>query len=313
MAMAEASVRLLERDGLPSGFPEGAAGRGAGILSFRGCLYLSVPSGYLTAEDTPAGFAVLSSIAASASRPKGREDALRSLLEGKAPASALRSLHLNENESRCVVVLEPLRDIASPEGAVRDLAPLEEGDLLLSLSDGRACLIKSGEDADEIAEFALALTDTVEEETGLRLLAGVSSCRIGADNLFLSCREATDALETGRFFSLDGPVFVYRHLALERFIRAIPPEKREALKRELFTPQAEKALHGELEITAEAFFDSDLNLSDTARRLFVHRNTLNYRLDKIRRETGLDLRRFRDAAVFRLLMSFPSQGDPKER
>ena len=57
--------------------------------------------------------------------------------------------------------------------------------------------------------------------------------------------------------------------------------------------------------TAEHFFEADLNLSVAARRMFVHRNTLTYRLDRIRKETGLDLRVFRDAVIFRLVMMMP--------
>ena len=53
--------------------------------------------------------------------------------------------------------------------------------------------------------------------------------------------------------------------------------------------------------TVNAFFDNDLNLTATARQLYIHRNTLNYRLDKIKKELGLDLRNFRDAAIFKMI------------
>ena len=57
----------------------------------------------------------------------------------------------------------------------------------------------------------------------------------------------------------------------------------------------------EMTDTAEEFLDSSLNVSETARKLYLHRNTLIYRLDKIEKETGLNIRKFSDAITFRLI------------
>ena len=78
---------------------------------------------------------------------------------------------------------------------------------------------------------------------------------------------------------------------------------RAGLRKQVFGERPEQILTEETLETAEAFFDADLNLSVAARQMFVHRNTLTYRLDRIQRETGLDLRVFRDAVIFRLLMT----------
>ena len=86
-------------------------------------------------------------------------------------------------------------------------------------------------------------------------------------------------------------------------ISAIPEDIRKELRRELNGDG--KQLTAELMETARAFLQNDMNLTTTAKQLYIHRNTLIYRLDKIRKETGFDLRRFRDAAAFQMISQIP--------
>ena len=92
---------------------------------------------------------------------------------------------------------------------------------------------------------------------------------------------------------------------LERLLSEIPAEKRQQFRRIVMNEQTERILNEETLDTVNMFFASDLNMSDTARQMFIHRNTLTYRLDKIRKETGLDLRKFNDAVIFRILSAMP--------
>ena len=208
----------------------------------------------------------------------------------------------------CVVLLRPEEKTSRPlTDILQELAPLEENDLLAEDGAGRTLMIKAGEDPDEIAEFALAVIDTVEGETGVRLKAGVSDVHRAPEEWPAGYREALNALEIGDRFHPKAPVQVYAHQLLERMAEQIPPEVRLKLRRQVFGDHPEEILTEETLETAESFFEADLNLSVAARQMFVHRNTLNYRLDRIRRETGLDLRVFRDAVVFRLLMNMPEE------
>lgn len=209
-------------------------------------------------------------------------------------------------ESSCVVLLRPEEKPERPLTEIlRELAPLEENDLLAEDGAGRALMIKAGADPEEIAEFALALIDTVEGETGVRLKAGVSGVHGAPEEWPAGYREALEALETGDRFHPKTPVLVYSHQMLERMAEQIPAATRKALRRQVFGEHPERILTEETVETAEHFFEADLNLSVAARRMFVHRNTLTYRLDRIRKETGLDLRVFRDAVIFRLVMMMP--------
>jgi len=208
----------------------------------------------------------------------------------------------------CVVVFRPEE---KPSGSltemIRELAPMEENDLLAEDGSGRVLLIKAGEDPEEIAEFTLALIDTLEGETGLRVRAGISDVHHAPEEWPAGYREALEALETGDRYRRKTPVQVYGHQLLERIVEKIPEETREELRAQVFGDAPERTLTPETLETAERFFEADLNLSVAARQMFVHRNTLTYRLDRIQRETGLDLRKFRDAVIFRMLMTEPEK------
>lgn len=212
----------------------------------------------------------------------------------------------NLPRNSCVIVFRPEeRPAFSLTETLRNLAPMEENDLLAEDGAGRALLIKAGEDPEEIAEFALALIDTVEGETGLRMKAGVSNVHRKPEEWPAGYREAISALETGDRFQRKAPVQVYAHQLLERMAERIPPETLREIRAQVFGDRAGGILTEETLETAERFFEADLNLSVAARQMFIHRNTLIYRLDRIQRETGLDLRSFRDAMIFRLLMMLP--------
>ena len=211
-------------------------------------------------------------------------------------------------QASCVVVFRPEeRPSGSLTEMFRELAPMEENDLLAEDGSGRVLLIKAGEDPEEIAEFTLALIDTLEGETGLRLKAGVSDVHHAPEEWPAGYREALEALETGDRYQRKAPVQVYGHQLLERIMERVPEETRRELRHQVFGESPERVLTPETMETAERFFDADLNLSVAARQMFVHRNTLTYRLDRIQRETGLDLRKFRDAVIFRMLMTEPEK------
>ncbi|MBR2823994.1 MAG: helix-turn-helix domain-containing protein [Clostridia bacterium] len=196
-------------------------------------------------------------------------------------------------------------DDASPgrlAAQLRELAPLEERDLLAEDGAGRVLMIKEGTDPGEIAEFASALVGTLESEAGIRTRAGVSDVHGGPEEWPAGYREALAALETGERLHRLSPVQIYGRQTLERIAESLDPALRAQLVKRFLKDSPEAVLTAETRETAERFFEADLNLSVAARQMFIHRNTLTYRLDRIQRETGLDLRKFEDAAVFRLLL-----------
>ena len=106
---------------------------------------------------------------------------------------------------------------------------------------------------------------------------------------------------------------MFRRLMLERFLMNVPREESMLYHSLLFSRKTAKLFNEEMLQTIEMFFRKDLNLSDTARQLFIHRNTLVYRLDKVQRQTGLDLRHFDDAVTFKILSELKKCGQEKPR
>ena len=188
---------------------------------------------------------------------------------------------------------------------LREITPMEGGDVLLEMDRNTAVMIRdisSGETLDEAVQFAQALQETLMGETARTMTVGIGNGVTDIMELKDSYREARRAIEVGRTFAPEDYIYAYSHLMLERFLMELPENVAESYLRILFSPRNEKVLSEEIMYTIDTFFRKDLNLSDTARQLYIHRNTLVYRLDKVYRHTGLDLRKFDDAVAFRVFM-----------
>ena len=102
-------------------------------------------------------------------------------------------------------------------------------------------------------------------------------------------------------------------MLFERFLADLEPEKAEHYYSLLFNPSTVRLFSEEMLETIDMFFRKDLNLSDTSRQLYIHRNTLVYRLDKVQRQVGLDLRKFEDAMTFKMLLEMRKCGNNKAK
>ncbi len=118
----------------------------------------------------------------------------------------------------------------------------------------------------------------------------------------LSYHQAATAVRMSMIFDAKGEVHSYREYLLVKMLEDVPKSRLKEYTEQFRVSRAEEVLEDrEMSATAEAFLESSLNLSETARNLFMHRNTLTYRLDKIERITGLDIRKFSDAVTFRVI------------
>lgn len=287
------------------------------IISHEGMRYLQIPSGggILAAEEgTPddlmrlAAGAVDALMAVSGSR--GINGAYQRLLLDDLDSTELDALvseyHIPAAAQRCVLLLY-MRDLRgeSVYDLLQELIPLLPGDILIPLDSNNAALIRPAAgpaQVPELSEFASALQETVLQETAKPLWIGISDTALSARELRGAYSQAKRAIEIGRTYHPQRYVFVYRTLLLERFFSELKPETAAYYHGLLFNRHTARLFNEEMLGTIEMFFEKDLNLSETARKLFIHRNTLVYRLDKIQQQTGLDLRRFDDAVTFRLLL-----------
>ena len=130
----------------------------------------------------------------------------------------------------------------------------------------------------------------------------LGTCVTGIKELAHSFKEAQVALEVGKVFDTEKTIISYENLGIARLIYQLPTTLCDMFLKEVFKRGSIESLDQETLFTIQKFFENNLNVSETARKLFVHRNTLVYRLEKIKKLTGLDLREFDDAIVFKVAL-----------
>ena len=135
-----------------------------------------------------------------------------------------------------------------------------------------------------------------------KVIVGVGTVAANIDELNNAYKEAQIALEVGKVFEEGKDVLNYDSLGIGRLIYQLPIKLCELFLQEVFKKGSIASLDDETILTINKFFENDLNVSETSRQLFVHRNTLVYRLEKIMKLTGLDLRKFDQAIVFKVAM-----------
>ena len=215
---------------------------------------------------------------------------------------------------RCVMYLRVPRTVRPAYQVLREVVPLEEHDVLVDIDQRSVALIRAlPQDAepDEAEEFARALQETLREEAGLDMLCGLSDRVTSADGLRQGYMEARRALELGSRYQEKDSLYVWSKMLLSRVLSEISPEHSAQYHALLFNRRTASLFNEDMLGTVDMCMRKDLNLSYTARQLYIHRNTLVYRLDKVQRLTGLDLRKFEDAFVYRLLYEL-KHNTPKE-
>ncbi len=179
------------------------------------------------------------------------------------------------------------------------------GDFVTAIDEKRVILIKALEAEQaypEIERIARMTVDTLNAEAMVSVRVAYGQIITEINDLPRSYQEAMAALEVGRVFYGDRNILAYRELGIGRLIQQLSASLCEMFLQEVFRGTAVEAFDEEELTTVYTFFNNNLNISETARQLFVHRNTLVYRLEKIEKKTGLDVRVFEDAVTFKIAM-----------
>lgn len=159
------------------------------------------------------------------------------------------------------------------------------------------------EEYQSAADYADFLAQSIKEELGVSVTVGVGTTVKGLKYAAASYLQAAGALRYADVFEDKGDVHTYREYMLVKMLEDIPNSKLAEYQAELMDDYSKEILEDEEMVgTAEEFLRCSLNVSETSRNLYMHRNTLLYRLDKIERATGLNIRLFPDAVSFRVLM-----------
>ncbi|MDR1062303.1 MAG: helix-turn-helix domain-containing protein [Clostridiales bacterium] len=228
-----------------------------------------------------------------------------------------KELHIAARALRVafIIRLEKNQEIYSHE-IVQNLFPDRLKDFVVVIDDENTALIKElkgTEDTKEINQIAKTIIDTLNTESMIKAKIGVGTPTESISEIGRSFKEAQTALLVGGIFENDKSVINYNSLGLGRLIYQLPETLCKLFLDEVFAKGAYESLDNETILTIQKFFENNLNVSETSRLLYVHRNTLVYRLDKIQKITGLDLRNFDDAIIFKVSMLVKKYLDKGER
>lgn len=250
-----------------------------------------------------------------------KEQTMRSILREEIEGAELESLALEHSipieRNRCVILCH-LADIDAETSLniLRNVIVDESSDTVVEVDRHTIVLIKALDEQDEyddMQQFCQAIDATFINETSQAIYIGIGEPKRTLSQLYESYKEARKAIDVGRVYKKEMHVFEYRKLLIERFLADIPRDMCGQYNSMLFNRKTARLFNDEMIHTIEKFFENNLNLSETARQLYIHRNTLVYRLDKVQRIIGLDLRAFDDAVTFKMMMLLGKTGNERPR
>jgi carbohydrate diacid regulator len=217
-----------------------------------------------------------------------------------------RELHFNSDVMRvCLLIRIVSKTEVSALDVIQNLFPDKSKDFVININETEITLVKEiseSTDSKDLEKLASSITDTLSSEFYTHSVIGIGTAVTGIKDLARSFKEAQVALEVGKVFDTERNIISYDNLGIARLIYQLPTTLCDMFLREVFKKGSIDSLDQETLFTIQKFFENNLNVSETSRKLFVHRNTLVYRLEKIKKLTGLDLREFDDAIVFKVAL-----------
>lgn len=217
-----------------------------------------------------------------------------------------QKLRIDVVKKRCVIVIEPegeretnLIDI------VRELFYTEAGDYITAVDEKHVVIIKSladNESLEDLNETARMLVDMAGSEAMIDVRVAYGSIVDEIKGVSKSYKEAKMAMEVGKIFYPLKKTVAYDTLGIGRLIYQLPVNLCKLFVKEIFGDEMPKEIDEEILATVDKFFENNLNVSETSRQLYIHRNTLNYRIEKLLKSTGLDIRVFDDALTLKIAL-----------
>ena len=216
-----------------------------------------------------------------------------------------KKLHIATEVRRVVFIIESNRDrVNAALETVRAYLGPKSKDFVTAVDEKNVIVVKElapGEGYEEMYKVAKDMKDAVEQEgEDIRVALGTIVGEI--KEVSSSYKEARMALDVGKIFFDDRAINAYSDLGIGRLIYQLPIPLCKMFIREIFDGRSPDDFDEETLTTINKFFENSLNVSETSRQLYIHRNTLVYRLDKLQKSTGLDLRVFEDAITFKIAL-----------
>lgn len=217
-----------------------------------------------------------------------------------------KKLHIETNVKRIVFIIETQheKDVNALE-TVRSLFSTKTKDFITAVDEKDIILVKEvkqGESYDDLEKTASMIVDMLNTEALTRVNVAFGTIVNEIKDVSRSYKEAKMALDVGKIFYSTKNVVAYSKLGIGRLIYQLPLPLCRMFIKEIFDGKSPDDFDEETLTTINKFFENSLNVSETSRQLYIHRNTLVYRLDKLQKSTGLDLRVFEDAITFKIAL-----------
>ena len=217
-----------------------------------------------------------------------------------------KKLRISEEAYRIVYVIgmSTEKDDTSME-ILRNLFNENADDFITAVDEKSIIYVKqleSGDDYESVRETANLISDMLSTEAMSNARVAYGTIVPDIQQVSRSYKEARMALSVGKIFYPQQRIHAYNALGIGRLIYQLPESLCEMFISEVFTDMKPDDFDEETLLTINKFFENNLNVSETARQMFVHRNTLVYRLEKLQKASGLDIRNFEDALTFRIAL-----------
>ncbi len=217
-----------------------------------------------------------------------------------------KELHFSADQNRTVFLVRQVGnvDVAAVD-VLQSLFPDRQQDFVISVNETDIAVVKLLEpevDQAKLLELASSMEQALKNQLFIKTIIGIGGIAEHLRELADAYKEAQVAIEVGKVFDTEKTIITYENLGIGRLIYQLPTTLCEIFLGEVFKKNSIDTLDQETLFTINKFFENNLNVSETSRKLFVHRNTLVYRLEKIKKLTGLDLREFDHAIIFKVAL-----------
>lgn len=217
-----------------------------------------------------------------------------------------KKLHIDIEAVRTVFLIEIQSEKNSEASEMlRGLFSTQSGDYVTSVDANSIVLIKALEQenqAEQMESIASTIVDMMNTEAMANVRVAYGNSVYNLKDVSKSYKEARMAMDVGKIFYAERKVVSYATLGIGRLIYQLPVSLCQIFVKEIFGDQIPEELDEETLTTIHKFFENNLNVSETSRQLFVHRNTLVYRIEKLQKATGLDIRVFDDAMTLEIAL-----------
>ncbi len=217
-----------------------------------------------------------------------------------------KKLHIETDVKRIVFLIETKHEKDSNAlETLRTLFATKSKDCITAVDEKNIIIVrelKPNETYDDMEQVALTILDTLNAEAMSMVHVAYGTIVNEIKEVSRSYKEAKMALDIGKIFFSDRNVVAYSKLGIGRLIYQLSMSHCKMFIKEIFDGRSPDDFDEETLSTINKFFENSLNVSETSRQLFIHRNTLVYRLDKIQKSTGLDIRVFDDAITFKIAL-----------